>query len=226
MRSKQMGFQVPEFLENPENRCPVLLILDVSASMQGTPIEALNEGLAEFKFDVEQDALAALRVEVCLVTFGSVVKQLQSFVTIDDFTPPVLDAAGKTPMGEAIEKGLEALENRKKTYHEQGIGYYRPWVFLITDGAPTDPEVWEQAIRKVHRLERDNRLTFFAVGVEGADRDILAKLASPGRTPFFLKDLKFKELFRWVSASVKRVSMGRVGNGAMMALPPVSDWAA
>jgi uncharacterized protein YegL len=221
-----MGFQVSEFLENPENRCPVLLILDVSASMQGTPIEALNEGLAEFKFDVEQDALAALRVEVCLVTFGAVVKQLQPFVTIDDFTPPVLDAAGKTPMGAAIEKGLEALEERKQTYHAQGIGYYRPWVFLITDGAPTDLDVWEQAIRKIHRLEMDNRLTFFAVGVEGADQDILEKLAPPGRTPFFLKDLKFKELFRWVSASVKRVSMGRVGSGDMMALPPVSDWAA
>jgi uncharacterized protein YegL len=221
-----MGLKIPEFLENPENRCPVLFILDVSASMQGTPIEALNEGLAEFKFDVEQDALASLRVEVGLVTFGAVVKQQQPFVTIDDFMPPVLSAAGKTPMGEAIEKGLEVLEERKKTYHTEGIGYYRPWVFLITDGAPTDLEVWEQAIRKVHHLERENRLTFFAVGVEGADRDILMKLTPPGRTPLFLKDLKFKELFRWVSASVKRVSMGRVGGGDMMALPPVSDWAA
>jgi uncharacterized protein YegL len=221
-----MGLQVPEFLENPENRCPVLFILDVSASMQGTPMEALNEGLAEFKFDVEQDALASLRVEVCLVTFGAIVKTLQPFVTIDDFTPPVLTPAGRTPMGEAIEMGLEVLAERKKTYHEQGIGYYRPWVFLITDGAPTDLDIWEEAVRKVHHLEQENRLTFFPVGVEGADREILEKLTPPGRTPFFLKDLKFKELFRWVSASVKRVSTGRVGSGDMMALPPVSDWAA
>ena len=220
-----MGLQVPEFLENPENRCPVLFILDTSASMQGEPIEALNEGLAEFKFDVEQDALAALRVEVCLVTFGAVVKTLQPFVTIDDFLAPVLEAAGKTPMGQALEVGLEALEMRKKTYHEQGIGYYRPWVFLITDGAPTDRDVWEKAVHKMHCLDRDNRLTFFAVGVEGADREILNKLTPPGRTILLLKDLKFKELFRWVSASVKRVSMGRVG-GDMMALLPVSDWAA
>jgi len=220
-----MGLQVPEFLENPENRCPVLFILDTSASMQGAPIEALNEGLAEFKFDVEQDALAALRVEVCLVTFGAVVKTLQPFVTIDDFLPPVLEAAGKTPMGHALEVGLEALEMRKKTYHEQGIGYYRPWVFLITDGAPTDRDVWEKAVHKMHCLDRDNRLTFFAVGVEGADREILNKLTPPGRTILLLKELKFKELFRWVSASVKRVSMGRVG-GDMMALLPVSDWAA
>ena len=220
-----MALQQPEFLENPENRCPVVLILDTSASMQGTPIEALNEGLAEFKFDVEQDPLASLRVEVCLVTFGTVVKETQSFVTIDDFMPPVMEAAGKTPMGKAIEMGLAALSKRKQTYKDQGIGYYRPWVFLITDGAPTDGDLWKAAASNIHQLEQENRLSFFAVGVEGADREILGQLTSPKRDPLYLQDLKFKELFRWVSASVKRVSMGKVG-GDMMALPPVSDWAA
>lgn len=220
-----MGLQTPEFLENPENRCPVVLILDTSASMQGTPMEALNEGLAEFKFDVEQDPLAALRVEVCLVTFGRSVTLKQPFVTIDDFMPPVLKADGKTPMGQAIETGLESLESRKKVYKDQGIGYYRPWVFLITDGAPTDGELWKKAATQIHEMEQANRLSFFAVGVEGADKEILSELTSPNRDPLYLKDLKFKELFRWVSASVKRVSMGKVG-GSMMALPPVSDWAA
>lgn len=221
-----MTISRPEFLENPESRCPVILVLDTSASMQGTPIEALNEGLAEFKFDVEQDALASLRVEVSLVTFGSVVQKKQDFVTIDDFTPPVLTAAGKTPMGEALQLALDSLEERKSLYRAHGISYYRPWFFLITDGAPTDGVLWQEAVEKVHQQEKDQHLSFFAVGVEGADRDILQELMPEGRAPFFLKDLKFKELFRWVSASVKRVSMGKVGGGDMMALPPVHEWAA
>jgi uncharacterized protein YegL len=215
-----------EFLENPENRCPVVLVLDTSASMQGTPIEALNEGLAEFKFDVEQDALASLRVEVSLVTFGSLVQKKQDFVTIDDFTPPVLTAAGKTPMGEALQLALDSLEERKDLYRTNGVSYYKPWVFLITDGAPTDGVLWQQAVEKVHKQEKAQQLSFFAVGVEGADPDILNELMPEGRTPFFLKDLKFKELFRWVSMSVKRVSMGKVGGGDMMELPPVHEWAA
>lgn len=221
-----MTISRPEFLENPENRCPVVLVLDTSASMQGTPIEALNEGLAEFKFDVEQDALASLRVEVSLITFGSVVQKKQDFVTIDDFMPPVLTAAGKTPMGEALQLALDSLEERKNLYRAHGVSYYRPWVFLITDGAPTDGTLWQQAVEKVHQQEKDQLLTFFAVGVEGADHEILQNLMPEGRAPFFLKDLKFKELFRWVSASVKRVSMGKVGGGDMMALPPVHEWAA
>lgn len=216
----------PEFLENPENRCPVVLVLDTSASMQGTPIEALNEGLAEFKFDVEQDALASLRVEVSLITFGSLVQKRQEFVTIDDFTPPILTAAGKTPMGEALQLALSSLEDRKNLYRANGVSYYRPWVFLITDGAPTDGALWQEAIQKVHQQEKDQLLSFFAVGVEGADRDILKELMPEGRSPFYLKDLKFKELFRWVSMSVKRVSMGKVGGGDMMELPPVHEWAA
>ena len=220
-----MSLKLPEFLENPETRCPVVLVVDTSASMKGAAIDALNEGLAEFKFDVEQDDLAALRVELALVTFGATVSVVQPFVTIDDFTPPVLQASGKTPMGEALKEGLQALDDRKKTYKDQGIGYYRPWFFLITDGAPTDGDLWKEAAQRVHAMEAENRLTFFTVGVEGADRDILKELTPSGRDPFFLKDLKFKELFRWVSASVRRVSMGRVG-GDMLALPPLDDWTA
>ena len=221
-----MGLQLPEFLENPENRCPVVLVLDTSASMKGAPIDSLNEGLAEFKFDVEQDDLAALRVEVSLVTFGSTVSLRQPFVTIDDFTPPILGVAGKTPMGEAIEKGLSILEERKQTYRQQGVSYYRPWFFLITDGAPTDGERWKEAAQKVHQLEEQNKLTFFAVGVDGADVNVLNQITSPGKDPFLLQDLKFKELFRWVSASVRRVSTGKVMSGDMVALPPVDGWAA
>jgi len=220
-----MGLVYPEFVENPENRCPVVLILDTSASMEGEPIRSLNAGLAAFKFDVEQDELACLRVELAIVTFGEEVTCLQDFVTVDTFMPPQLNTAGKTPLGHAIETALDTLDARKKVYRENGIQYYRPWVFLITDGAPTDGELWRVAAQRVHKMEREGRMSFFTIAVEGADMDILRELAPAERSPIALKDLKFEEMFRWLSSSVRRVSTGRVG-GEMVALPATTGWAA
>jgi uncharacterized protein YegL len=95
-----MAIGLPEFAENPENRCPVILLLDTSGSMSGQPIQELNRGLAAFKEDVLRDTQASLSVEVAIVTFGPV-RLTQDFVTIDQFTLPKLEADGVTPMGAA-----------------------------------------------------------------------------------------------------------------------------
>lgn len=213
----------PEFLENPENRCPVILILDTSASMEGDPIQALNEGLAAFKFDVEQDALASLRVEVAIITFGSTVTLFQNFITIDDFTAPMLATEGRTPLGEALLLGLDTLNNRKEIYKKSGIGYYRPWMFLITDGAPTDGDLWIKASTTIHDLVQRNKLSFYTVGVEGADREVLEKIAAPSYPPLWIRDLQFTNLFKWLSASVRRVSVGKIGV-EMIKLPSSEGW--
>lgn len=55
-----MPVGLPEFVENPENRCPVILLLDTSGSMYGQPIQELNRGLAAFKEDVLRDSQASL----------------------------------------------------------------------------------------------------------------------------------------------------------------------
>ncbi|MEB3309679.1 MAG: VWA domain-containing protein [Snowella sp.] len=212
-----MPVGLPEFIENPENRCPVILLLDTSRSMSGKPIQELNEGLRTFKDDLLRDTQASLSVEVAIIQFGKSVKLVQDFVTVDDFIPPVLQADGMTPMGQAIEYALDILEQRKATYKANGIQYYRPWVFMITDGAPTD--TWRNASQRLQEAEHNNKLLFFAAGVEGADMDTLRYIVPPERPPVMLNGLDFTSLFIWLSGSMKRVSHGKVGE--VIALPPV-----
>jgi uncharacterized protein YegL len=219
-----MALGSPEFVDNPENRCPVVLLLDTSGSMKGAPIDELRDGLAAFKSEIEQDELAALRVEVAIVGFGGDAKLVQDFVTVDQLDLPPLVADGQTPMGAAIELALDRLEARKSEYRAAGIQYYRPWVFLLTDGEPTDGVRWQDAARRVHDAESARRLAFFAVGVGQANLDILGQISPPNRPPLMLKGLQFKDLFQWLSASVKRVSTGKVG-GDMVELPSVAGWA-
>lgn len=206
----------PEFVENPENRCPVILLLDTSTSMVGDPVKELMRGVRVFKEEVHRDTKASLSVEVAVVSFGPV-KLLQDFVTIDTFSPPSLEAEGFTPMGEAIDFSLDLLESRKKTYKENGIQYYRPWIFMITDGAPTDD--WQMAAQRLQVGEEEGKYSFFSVAVEGADVQKLKQISPPNRPPVKLNGLDFQELFLWLSSSMKRVSSGKVGE--MLALPPV-----
>src|SRR5947209_10964932 len=78
-----------EFVENGEPRCPCILILDVSGSMRGEPINTLNRGIEQFKSELMQDSLAVKRVELAVVTFNSCVEVVQDFVTPDAFVPPI-----------------------------------------------------------------------------------------------------------------------------------------
>ena len=207
-----------EFAENPEPRCPCVLLLDTSGSMHGAPIEALNHGLQLFRDELMRDSLASRRVEVAVVAFDSDVRIVQDFVTVDQFMPPILATGGATHMGRAINTALDMVENRKLRYRDHGIAYYRPWVFMITDGEPQgeSEDVIDKAARRVRENELSKRVAFFAVGVENADMERLQQIAV--RAPVKLIGLRFTEMFLWLSASMQSISHSQVDD--QIALPP------
>ena len=216
-----------EFADNPEPRCPCVLLLDTSVSMRANDaIGALNQGIQTFKSELEKDDLAALRVEVAIITFGNGVDVAQDFVTVDRFDPPALEADGaSTPMAQGIQAALDHVESRKQRYRESGVGYYRPWVFMITDGEPTG-ETWDMVNAATERLaseENDKRVAFFAAGVEGANMEMLSQIVP--RTPLPLKGLAFNELFVWLSASMSQVSRSRTDDEVQLDTDALKDWA-
>lgn len=214
----QNSLEKIEFVENPEPRCAVALVLDVSGSMAGEPIAELNDGLREFDKDLKADPLASLRVEVGMVTFGGSVSSID-FVTADQFNPPVLQANGDTPMGQAVLKALSMLRDRKNSYKVNGIDYYRPWLFLITDGEPTDS--WEAAAAQARQEEDQKGVSVYAIGVQGANMQTLSHFSCK-RQPLKLKGLTFRELFQWLSKSLGAVALSNPGQQAPL---PTVGWA-
>ena len=194
MHADANPFAAAEFADNLEPRCPCLLLLDVSGSMAGGKIEELNAGLQAFEEELKSDSLSAKRVEVAIVTFGPVLVA-QDFTSASQFQAPQLQAQG--------------------LYRQSGITYYRPWIFLITDGAPTDS--WRQAAQAIASGEARKEFAFYAVGVDDADMDQLRQLAV--RDPLKLKGLAFRELFAWLSSSLSSVSRSNPGDAVPLENP-------
>jgi uncharacterized protein YegL len=194
--------------ENPENRCPCLLLLDNSGSMAGEKIQNLNAGIQAFANALQTDSMASKRVRVSMVSFGPV-EEVQPFVDAAQFFPLTLATKGATPMGEAILKAIELVDAEKQRYKDNGIGYYRPWIFMISDGAPTDSVVAARAA--IQEGEVGKKFSFYAVGVEGADMDTLQSLAHK-KPAVSLKGLAFGEMFAWLSDSLSKVSESQLGD--------------
>ena len=217
-----------DLTDNPTARVPICLCLDTSGSMTGEPINELNAGVSMFYNAIREDEMALYSAEIAIVTFGDGgVQCIADFAGLATRnTPPVLEASGMTPMGEAMNMALDRLDARKEAYKKVGVDYYQPWLVLMTDGAPngSDSEL-ARAESRTQSLVSEKKLTIFPIGIgREADMKVLQQF-SPNRPPLRLKDLKFREFFQWLSQSVSRVSQSIPGERVPLDQNGIKGWA-
>ena len=218
-----MSYFHGESPDNYEQKCLCTLILDTSGSMGGEPIRELNRGLQEFYAAIEEDLIAANRLEVSIITFGSQIKTIQEPSLIENFDMPNLQPNGTTRLVDAVREAVRKTEQRKQWYKETGQPYYRPIIVLITDGEPDkDQDVQGLSIEIKDGVET-KKFTFFGLGVKGYNHNILQQICPPSAPPMPISGYKFSEFFKWLSNSIGIITKSKEGES--IELPPISDWA-
>jgi uncharacterized protein YegL len=209
--------------ENTSQRLPCVVVLDGSSSMaQDNAIGALNEGLKLLEADLKADDVARQRVRILVLRVGAPmdVEVVTDWVDAIEFEAPEIEANGTTPLGAGVRRALEEIEAEKARYRDHGVPYNRPWLFVLTDGEPTDRD-WEAAADECRGAEEAGRVSVFCVGVGQANLGKLARF-SP-RQPLELRGLAFREFFLWLSRSARAGSKTAPSDAIQMAAP--SDWA-
>jgi uncharacterized protein YegL len=204
-----------------DRRLPVYLLIDCSGSMAGEPIAALEMGLKALLGDLHNDPSALETVWISVITFASTAEQLVPLTELERFHPPELRAQGTTALGEALDLLSERITAEVR-FTRPGIkGDWKPLVFLLTDGEPTDD--WERSAENFH-LRGVSTVIVCGAGPEVndatlkrlGDKVVRLKDTQPGTLGAFLK---------WVSASVTTTnqSLGTQAHPEDRLPPPPDD---
>ncbi|MDE2788373.1 MAG: DUF444 family protein [Chloroflexota bacterium] len=152
-----------EFADNPEARCSIVLILDVSGSMAGAKIDTVNRALVKFRDIIREDSVTALRADVAVIAFDHEARVVRDFTNGTDFEAPALEVSGGTNYSNAVNLALDLIEARKQSYREGGIAYYRSLAYFLTDGIPADsPADLEGTARRLAQVEENRGVAFFS----------------------------------------------------------------
>lgn len=194
-------------INHGEVHLPCVLLVDTSDSMKGGAIEELNRALKMFIDVLQRDSQAMGRVEICVIAFNSTVEITIPFKPAVNYVPPTYTAGGMTAMNQAILEALEAIEARKQNYKASGIRYYRPWIFLMTDGYATDESSYKnEVLKRLQDYRSRRKVNFFPMGIgEYADYLTLKEYAGDGVVLKATAE-NFSDAFVWLSASLSVVS--------------------
>ena len=184
-----------EFADNPEARCSVVLILDVSESMVGAKIDAVNQALGKFRDMIREDSVTSLRADVAVIEFDHEARVVQDFTNGTDFQAPTLSVKGGTNYSKAVNLALDIIEYRKQSYRDGGVAYYRSLAYFLTDGIPVhdNDANLEQAARRVATVEENRGVAFFSFLINSIETG----------SDFFIPDAE--EFLRLLGASREKV---------------------
>ena len=199
-------------------KLPVYLLLDVSGSMSGEPIQAVQNGVQLLQSTLRRDPYALESAFVSVITFESDVQQIVPLTEIAKFKAPTLTAGGGTSLGEALKVVTECAEREVSKTTAQQKGDWKPLVFIMTDGCPTDNVNDGLSKFKAYKWG-----TVVACAVEGADERVLTQITENVVKLASSDSNSFAAFFKWVSASIstssKQIEAGTETNG-LDELPP------
>lgn len=199
-------------------RLPIYLLLDTSGSMTGTPINALNQGLRTLADALLADPRAAETAFLSVLTFDNNATVAVPLTSAISFVAPTLTAQGATELG----KGLKLLEDQIKNEivtnsGESQKGDWKPLIFVMTDGQPTDQ--WRAAADSL-KTKKYN-IIGCAAG-DQADEHMLKELTDVVVKLSDTDSKTMQSFFNWVTQSAKTMSAS-VGTGTVqggVVLPP------
>jgi uncharacterized protein YegL len=200
-------------------RLPVYLVLDCSGSMSGDPIESVRAGMRALISDLRNDPQAIETAYLSVITFNSSAQQIAPLADLISFQEPHLDAGGTTAFGEALRVLEGCIDNEVRKSSPTQKGDWKPLIFIMTDGQPTDS--WEQAADRL-RAKRPGNIIACAAGT-GADSNMLKRVTEVVVELHTLQPDALKAFFKWVSSSIKTTSqsvMQKPDQGATLPPPP------
>jgi uncharacterized protein YegL len=188
--------------------------------MLGDPIEAVRQGVKALLSDLCGDPQALETAYLSVITFDSSARQVAPLAELMAFQEPSLTATGTTALGEALNVLEQCLDREVRKATPTQKGDWKPLVFLITDGRPTDS--WEAAADRI-RTKKLGNIIACAAG-SGADSSMLKRITETVVELNTLQPETLKAFFKWVSSSIKTTSqsIAQVSGNSPPVLPPPS----
>ncbi|WP_293884737.1 vWA domain-containing protein [Sphingobacterium sp. UBA1498] len=205
-------------------RLPVYLLLDTSGSMTGEPIEAVKNGVQMMMHSLRQNPQAIETAFVSIITFDSDARQIVPLTDLASFQMVDIKASGVTSLGAALSLLADKLETEVTTTTLEQKGDWKPLIFVMTDGIPTDN--WQQGYSKLKAVNKG--LIVGCAAGQGADDAILRQITNSVVRLDSADSESISKFFQWVTASISTTSTkveesGKEVTGLDQLPPPPSE---